>query len=144
MPAVTRLDLYHVALPLKKKIRHASHERAASDSLVARVTLGDGSVGFGEGVPRDYVTGETIATAFDALAALDVPRIIGDPHDFAAAVDRIAALALPSIENDPRGMFGNAARTALELALIDAYGHSFGESAGRAVRLACRAPELLT
>jgi muconate cycloisomerase len=41
-------------------------------------------------------------------------------------------------------MFGNAARTALELALIDAYGRSFGESAGRAIRLACREPALLT
>src|SRR5262245_49796050 len=136
MPAVTRLDLFHVALPLRKKIRHASHERAASDSLVARVTLGDGSVGFGEGVRREYVTGEAIRTGFDALAALDVARQVGNPIDFAAAVDKIGAIRLPSIEADPRGMFGNAARTALELALIDAYGRSFGESAGRAIRLA--------
>jgi muconate cycloisomerase len=144
MPAVTRLDLYHVALPLRKKIRHASHERAASDSLVARVTLGDGSVGFGEGVPREYVTGESIASAFEALAALDVARQVGNPVDFAAAVDKIAAIQLPSIESDPRGMFGNAARTALELALIDAYGRSFGEPAGRVIRLASREPKLLT
>lgn len=144
MPAVTRLDLFHVALPLRKRIRHASHERAVSDSLVARVALGDGSVGFGEGVPRDYVTGETIATAFEALGALDVARQVGDPGDFAAAVDRVAGLALPSIVADPRGMFGNAARTALELALIDAYGRSSGESAGRAIRLASREPALLT
>src|SRR5579875_2519591 len=102
MPAVTRLDLFHVALPLRKKIRHASHEREASDNLVARVTLEDGSVGFGEGVPRPYVTGETIASAFDALASLDVAAQVGDPGDFAAAVDRIAALRVPSIEDDPR------------------------------------------
>lgn len=144
MPPVTRLDLFHVALPLRKKIRHASHERAASDSLVARVTLGDGSVGFGEGVPREYVTGETIATAFEALSALDVAAQVGDPRDFAAAVARIADVRLPSIENDPRGMFGNAARAALELALIDAYGQAFGASAGTAVRVACREPRLLT
>ena len=144
MPVVTRLDLYHVALPLKKKIRHASHERSASDSLVARVTLGDGSVGFGEGVPRDYVTGETIATAFEALAALDVARLIGDARGFPEAVERIAAIELPSIASDPRGMFGNAARTALELALIDAFGRPFCESAGRAIRIASREPALLT
>ncbi len=144
MPPVTCLDLFHVALPLKKKIRHASHERAASDSLVARVTLGDGSVGFGEGVPREYVTGESIASASDALAALDVAAQVGDPGDFAAAVERIGAVRLPSIEADPRGMFGNAARTALELALIDAYGRRFRESAATAIRLACREPRLLT
>ncbi len=144
MPAVTRLDLFQVALPLRKTIRHASHERLASDSLVARVTLGDGSVGFGEGVPRSYVTGETIATAFDALTSLDVAAQVGNPDDFAAAVARIADLRVPSIDDDPRGMFGNAARSALEIALIDAFGRAFGESAGRAVRLAARVPELLT
>ncbi|HEY2156762.1 MAG TPA: enolase C-terminal domain-like protein [Isosphaeraceae bacterium] len=144
MPAVTRLDLFQVALPLRKTIRHASHERLASDSLVARVTLGDGSVGFGEGVPRSYVTGETIETAFDALTSLDVASQVGNPGDFAAAVSGISELRVPSIDDDPRGMFGNAARAALEIALIDAYGHAFGESAGRAIRLASRVPELLT
>ena len=144
MPAPIRLDLFHVALPLRKSIRHASHERAASDSLVSRVTLDDGSIGFGEGVPRSYVTGETIETAIEALTALDVAAQLGNPRDFAEAVGRIADLRVPSIDDDPRGMFGNAARAALEIALVDAYGHAFGESAGRAIRLASRVPELLT
>jgi muconate cycloisomerase len=144
MPAVTRLDLFQVALPLRKTIRHASHERLASDSLVVRVTLGDGSVGFGEGVPRPYVTGETVETAFAALTSLDVASQAGNPGDFAAAVLRIAELRVPSIDDDPRGMFGNAARAALEIALVDAYGHAFTESAGRAIRLASRVPALLT
>ena len=33
-------------------------------------------------------------------------------------------------------MAGNAARCALELAILDAYGRRFGESVGRAVELA--------
>ena len=45
-------------------------------------------------------------------------------------------MTLPEIESDPRGMFGNAARCALELAILDAYGRRFGESVGRAVELA--------
>ncbi len=144
MPAPIRLDLLHVALPLRRSIRHASHERLCSDSLVTRVTLDDGSVGYGEGVPRSYVTGETIATAFEALAGLDVAAQVGKPGDFAAAVESIGNLRVPSIDDDPRGMFGNAARAALEIALVDAYGHAFGESADRAIRLASRVPELLT
>ncbi|MBV8608644.1 MAG: dipeptide epimerase, partial [Singulisphaera sp.] len=60
---VRTLTLYHAAVPLKKAIRHASHVRTTSDSLVVRVTLDDGQVGYGEGVPRAYVTGETIETA---------------------------------------------------------------------------------
>src|SRR5947209_109268 len=57
------IDLHHVRVPLKKPIKHASFERADSDNLVVRVTLADGTQGFGEGVPRSYVTGETIDSA---------------------------------------------------------------------------------
>jgi L-alanine-DL-glutamate epimerase-like enolase superfamily enzyme len=144
MPHVTRLDLYHVLLPLKKSIRHASHERASSDSLIARVSLNDGSVGFGEGVPRPYVTGETVDSALEMLSAFDVARAVGCPTDIESAVEVVGRLTLPSIEADPRGMYGNAARSALELAILDAFGRSFGRTMGEIIRIACRMPELLT
>ena len=48
----------------------------------------------------------------------------------------LESLTLPETEADPRGMAGNAARCALELALLDAYGRLFGEPLGRAVELA--------
>ena len=50
------IDLYHIAVPLKKAIRHASHARETSDSLVVRATLDDGTTGYGEGVPRPHRT----------------------------------------------------------------------------------------
>ena len=128
------IELIHAAIPLKSKVRHASHERTSSDSLIVKATLESGVVGYGEGVPRSYVTGETIETAFDALRSFDAARAIGSPSDFDQAVTQIAALKLPSIENDPRGMFGNAARAALELALFDAYCRHFDRSVGEAVR----------
>src|SRR4051812_34020981 len=106
---VRSIDLYHVAVPLKMKIRHASHERVTSDNLVVRVTLDDGQVGYGEGVPRVYVTGETIATTFDTLGALDVARHFGRPRDYAEVVRRLEALEIPETEADPRGKTGNAA-----------------------------------
>lgn len=132
---IRSIELFHIAVPLKAKIRHASHERTASDNLVVRVTLGSGEVGYGEGVPRSYVTGETIETTFAALKGFDVARAIGSPEDFASAVHRVADLQLPEIAADPRGMFGNAARCALELALLDAFGRKFDRSMTDAVRL---------
>ncbi|HWE40026.1 MAG TPA: enolase C-terminal domain-like protein [Isosphaeraceae bacterium] len=141
---VRSIALFHVAVPLKKAIRHASHERSASDSLVVRATLDDGTVGFGEGVPRPYVTGETIASAVAALEGFDAARHVGDTADFEAAVRAVGALRLPEIEADPRGMFGNAARCALETALIDAFGRHFGRSASDAVRLLAGAEGLAT
>jgi muconate cycloisomerase len=129
------LDLLHVAVPLKTSIRHASHARTTSDSLVVRATLASGHVGHGEGVPRAYVTGETIETAVEALGSFDGARTLADPRDFPEAVARIDTLVLPQTEADPRRMAGNAARCALELALLDAYARCFGRSLAEAVRI---------
>ena len=60
-----------VRIPLRKPVKHASHARTETDNLVVRCVLADGSVGFGEGVPRDYVTGETIDSAIDLLRRSD-------------------------------------------------------------------------
>lgn len=136
MPGVRSLDLFHVRVPLRKPIRHASFERTESDNLVVRVTLDDGTTGHGEGVPRPYVTGETIESTFASLGRFDLGRALGPaPGDFASAVAAIRSLALPEAADDPRGMAGNAARCALELALLDAYSRAFGASVGDAVAL---------
>jgi muconate cycloisomerase len=139
-----RIDLFHVEVPLKKPIRHASHERTTSDNLIVRATLADGTVGFGEGMPRPYVTGETIDSTFAALRAFDAAGHLNDPGSYEEVVRKVEALILPETESDPRGMAGNAARCALELALLDAYGRRFGASIGRAIRTMEAAAGLLT
>ncbi len=133
---ISSLKLYKIAVPLKRVVRHASFERTESQNLIVRVTLPDGTNGYGEGVPRSYVTGETVDSTFADLEAVDWARFIGRPASFAEVVDRLETLTLPRIESDPRGMTGNAARCAVELAILDAYGRRFGESVGRAVELA--------
>jgi muconate cycloisomerase len=133
---IASLKLYRVAVPLKKVVKHASFERSVSENLVVRVELDDGHVGYGEGVPRPYVTGETVESTFALLSAHDWARAIGQPVDLRQVVERLEAMRLPEIESDPRGMAGNAARCALELAVLDAFGRRFGESAARAVELA--------
>jgi muconate cycloisomerase len=132
---IRSIDVYHLAVPLKMRIRHASHERVTSDNLVVRATLDDGSVGYGEGVPRPYVTGETIESSFATLGQTDIARRIGRPRDFAEVVRQLDRFRLPENDADPRGMAGNAARCALELAVLDAYGQRFGQSMGEAVAL---------
>jgi muconate cycloisomerase len=132
---IRRITLFRVAVPLKKEIKHASHSRTDSENLIVRVELSGGEVGHGEGVPRPYVTGETVDSAFAMLRPHDWPSMVGQPRDFAELVRRVEALSLPEIDNDPRGMAGNAARCALELALLDAYGRHFGEPLGRAIDL---------
>jgi muconate cycloisomerase len=133
--AIRNLEIFHVAIPLKTRVKHASHDRTVSDNLVVRLTLEDGTVGHGEGVPRFYVTGETIESAFRTLESFDFARHFGQPSSFVDVVRRLEALTLPESADDPRGMAGNAARCALELAVLDAYGRRFMEPFGSAVRV---------
>ncbi len=65
---VAELTAFVVRIPLRKAIKHASHTRTETDNVIVRCTLDDGTVGYGEGVPRDYVTGETAdKSALDLL-----------------------------------------------------------------------------
>ena len=137
------IELHHVLVPLRKPIRHASFERSTSDNLVVRVTLADGTTGYGEGLPRPYVTGETIESTFASLSSLDLPRLLGEPADLAALVRRLETFELPECQADPRGMAGNSARCALELALLDAYARREGRSLGDALTMAESARDLL-
>jgi muconate cycloisomerase len=136
MMRIVALKLFRAAVPLKRVVKHASFERSVSENLVVRAELSDGTIGYGEGVPRPYVTGETVDTAFGLISSHDWAAQIGAPADFEGVIRRLEALRIPENENDLRGMAGNAARCALELAVLDAYGRSFGESVGRAVELA--------
>ena len=138
------IELFHVVMPLRKPIAHASHTREASDNLVVRATLDDGTTGYGEGVPREYVTGETIASTFADLGGVDAASVLGRPSSFEESVGRIGDVTLESTTADPRGMAGNAARCALEMALLDAVGRRFGASVGDAVRLMAGVDTLVT
>ena len=82
---VVELEARHVRIPLRKPVKHASHARTETDNLVVRCVLADGTVGFGEGVPREYVTGETIDSAIDLLQRSDLPTQLDAVPTFADA-----------------------------------------------------------
>ena len=56
---IRQLTAYVVRLPLKRPFTHASATRQESENVLVRCELADGTIGWGEGVPRSYVTGET-------------------------------------------------------------------------------------
>jgi muconate cycloisomerase len=124
---VTELTAFVVRIPLKKRIKHASHARTETDNVLVRARLNDGSVGWGEGVPREYVTGESADSALDLLKRSDVKSQLNESRDFVGALRVVEALKLAAVPGDARGVQGNAARCAVELALLDAFGRAFGE-----------------
>lgn len=137
---VAELTAYHVRIPLRKPIRHASHTRDSTDNVLIRCVLDDRTEGFGEGVPREYVTGETIDFAIDLLRRSDLPAQLESCHDFNQALAIAERLQTAPVEGDDRRCQGNAARCAVELALLNAYGQHFNEPLSTATRLL--APDL--
>jgi len=132
---IVELTASHVLIPLRKPIRHASHTRTETDNLVARCVLEDGTQGFGEGVPREYVTGETIDSALALLKRSELAAQLEPCRDFSAAAALAERLRLAPIPGDDRACQGNAARCAVELALLDAYGRHFQEPLSAVTRL---------
>jgi muconate cycloisomerase len=127
---VAELTAYQVRIPLRKTIRHASHTRDSTDNVVVRCVLEDGTEGFGEGVPREYVTGETIDQALQLLKDSDLGAQMAPCPDFSHVIAMAERLRLRPVPGDDRNCQGNAARCAVELALLDAYGRRFGETMG--------------
>ena len=109
-----KLELFTFPVPFKVVFRHASAKRDRAENVIVLVRSDCGQVGYGEGCPRSYVTGETVASAIDFLRR-QAPSII-------AAVDGIQSLR-DWIEGNRTAIDENpAAFCALELAILDMLG----------------------
>lgn len=132
MPAPA-LALYHVRIPMRFSFGHARAKRSQADNVFARVTLADGQVGWGEAVPREYVTGESVASVLEQLAAVDLLAIAPPAGaSFEDAARHLYAVDLPS-RLASGGKLGNASACALETALLDAHARREGRHVASAI-----------
>ena len=131
---VQSVSVYLVRIPLRKRIKHASHVRTDTENLVVCARLSDGTMGCGEGVPREYVTGETIDQSVALVRDMDRAYLNANCDSFEEAVVLADALKLPEVAGDDRQCQGNAARCAVELALLDAFGKHFKQPLSNVTR----------
>jgi L-Ala-D/L-Glu epimerase len=115
-----RLSLHRLDIPFRQSFRHAAAERVCTETVIAVARGGSGCVGYGEGCPRSYVTGETLDStrAFFREARAEVVREVRDVDTLRAWV--VARRDL--IDRNP------AAWCAIELALLDLFGRQIGRS----------------
>lgn len=109
--------VYALRLPFVASFAHSAKERVFSDSIVVKVRDESGIEGFGEGAPREYVTGETQATALAHIAETLWPSVARRPLSPCSATD-----VLPEFVPDAsiaRTVSDGASRSALELAILD-------------------------
>lgn len=120
---ITEFTAYHLRIPLRKTVKHASHTRKENDTIVVRCQLSDGTEGWGEGLPRPYVTGETIQTAWEQFAEIDFSSAFGVElsDGLTTAIELCDTFSItPPTNSQHRDCFGNALRCAVELSVLDA------------------------
>jgi len=120
---VRSLVVYRVRVPFRTVFSHARASRAETDNVVVEAVTDAGVRGFGEGVPREYVTGETPASAIDYLRTLDLAFLSAGWGSAGEAVRALRAWEKGAEERG--GIFPGAARCALSLALLDAAGKAW-------------------
>ncbi len=121
---ISEIQLYRVCIPFKKPFKHSAQVRKRTDNIIVRTTLQDGSTGYGEGLPRTYVTGEDQEDVINALLALE-PKIFERDIQSLAELVKFIEDEILSQKHFPYDRENNTARCALELSLLDAYCLSF-------------------
>ena len=128
---IRQLTTYVVRLPLKRPFTHASVTRRESDNVLVCCELADGTRGWGEGVPRKYVTGETPEGCLGQLGATPVAEQLAvDCNSWPDVIALCERFHPAEVAENPRGCHGNALRCAVELSILDAFGRLFGEPSG--------------
>ncbi|MGE3267670.1 MAG: mandelate racemase/muconate lactonizing enzyme family protein [Chloroflexota bacterium] len=123
---IERIGAHLVELPFRFSFGHALASRSSSTNLIVMIQLADGSIGYGEGVPREYVTGETAETALARVIDEYGPQLMGRELPDREVASRLRAL------RDELHLFKavpGAAWCAVETALLDAIGKAAGRPA---------------
>lgn len=112
------VEVFTAKVPMRRGFAHAAKTRAVAESVFVRCEVDD-VVGWGEGAPRRYVTGESLESVVRDLSAVDYGAVSAAlAGDFADGVRALADL-------DLAGQLGHCAAAALETALFDAWCRAF-------------------
>jgi muconate cycloisomerase len=119
-----KIHLYLLQIQLCMPIKHYLAERTHSENLVVKVVTDSGVVGFGEGIARQYVTGEVMESSLRFLQDHLIPELNGfHPSEPPDLIEALAEL----LSEDNRAQ-APAACCALELAILDAAGKTWSQS----------------
>src|SRR5271170_4749747 len=119
---ITSIRVGTVRLPFRFSFKHSLATRDYSLNTIVAATIeterGSSFLGWGESVARDYVTGETAASAVSSLKSTLAPHFLGREFSSAAAI--VKALQTEFQQFGLEKTAGGASWCALELALLDA------------------------
>lgn len=113
--------LYRLAIPFRLPVSHSLAERKQAEGIVVIARGEDGACGYGEGTPRQYVTGETLEGCLDT--ARDLGHLL-----VGRAVDSVGGLfgLLQELGETQAARLFPSALCAIEIACLDLWGRQIG------------------
>lgn len=118
---IVSLHLAMLTLPFRWQFRHAAASRRSNETLFVAVRTNNGSFGYGECIPRPYLTGETIPGCIRYIRDFLEPRLRElHVHRDMRPDEMLRPLYLAS---DAQGAL--AAYGALDMAVFDAWARHF-------------------
>lgn len=117
-PAIVhRVCVYPLSIPLRRREGDTAATGTVVRPVVVAIELRDGTTGYGETVPQATLTGETVASAVEAVQSTFIPALLDfHPATFGEALEAVETLPW----HDGDGSAIPAARAAVEMALLDA------------------------
>ncbi len=105
---IRRMDIYRTAIPMRT-FEHAASSRSMAEAVVVRLEFDDGLFGWGECLPRPYVTGETISGVVEDLQQIIFPACADKRFDKSGSSDAVPV-------SDSNGRCINSAACAFAMA----------------------------
>jgi L-Ala-D/L-Glu epimerase len=121
---VDGFELHPICVPFKMPFTHARYQRTETRAIIVALRSTDGVVGFGEILPRDYVTGETLARVLSHVGPAIGARFAGRRF---AHVDDVVGCLRRELDGAGRDL---ATFCGFETALLDLAGRTFGFGLG--------------
>ena len=110
---IKQLEIFAIDLPLIEPFIVSYDTYPSMPSIIVKLTTACGLVGWGESVPDDHVTGETLEGTYAVLKHRLAPKLIGqNPMEF----EKIHELMDQLVKNAP------AAKAAIDIACFDVTG----------------------
>jgi len=121
---LVNFNIFEISIPFRSKFKHALASRSKSSSVIFEIIANNGVAGFGEGTPREYVTGESIKTTVSSLRLISEKlknKTIDLSENVIDIIERIKDQLADILAFSP------SAQCAMELALLDLIGKIFSK-----------------
>ena len=111
---IIEIRIYRIAIPFVREVSHNLFNGTETEALIVAAEDESGLVGYGEGTPRVFVTGETLDKTIEAVQSLTKRLTETDFHTFNGLVDYLEFMGSLDLSQ-----LYPSAWCALELAILD-------------------------